>query len=699
MFAVLGVLPFRCNLIIFIVFSIVFIQVLFMDEVNEQKNLQSTTLPHRFRGVVVHGFGRGGKKLKCPTANLDRTAVDSLPVGFVEGIYAGLARVNESPFYPMVMSVGYNVQFDSKLKTVEVHILKTFQDDFYGANLEAVALHYLRPMRVFSSLTELIEAIEKDKNDTIAYLHENETAISALAKDLVFTLNVLALNSCIRRKIPGSDVKIVCVCNATYCDEIEPLRSLADGQAAVYLTNKEGKRLEKEITRFQNIKKNLNSVVIRIDPSKRLQNILGFGGAFTDAVGINLNALSTPTRNSLIRQYYGEDGIGYTIGRVPIASCDFSSRIYSYLDVANDFDLKTFKLAPEDLEAKIPYLIQAMNLTNGELKLFGSPWSAPYWMKTSGRMKGGGTLKGQTNGPYYRSYARYLVRFFQEYANHGVLFWGLTTQNEPSSGMIPWFPWQTMYYSAREQREFVINFLGPFLRQTNVTSQLKLMVNDDNLFLLPWYPNKILSDPTAASFIDGVGIHWYFSDFVGRDQLNELHDQHPEKFILSTEACTGSEYFNHGPNLGSWNHADRYARDIIGVLKRWVVGWVDWNLCLNEQGGPNWASNFVDSPIIVNASTDEFYKQPMFYVLAHFSKFIPPGSVHIDAKITGLAYDSRCDAIAFITPSNQRVLVVHNENDAQSFDITIKDPTESGSLSYEIPASSIATFIWNKRQR
>ncbi|KAI6221237.1 Riboflavin biosynthesis protein RibF domain protein [Aphelenchoides besseyi] len=190
MFAVLGVLPFRCNLIIFLVLIVLFIQILFMDETNEPKSSQPTTLPHRFRGVVVHGFGRGGKKLKCPTANLDRTAVDSLPADFVDGIYAGLARVNESPFYPMVMSVGYNVQFDSKLKTVEVHILKTFQNDFYDANLEGVALHYLRPMRVFSSLTELIEAIEKDKNDTIAYLHENETTIRALAKDLGHNLEL-----------------------------------------------------------------------------------------------------------------------------------------------------------------------------------------------------------------------------------------------------------------------------------------------------------------------------------------------------------------------------------------------------------------------------------------------------------------------------------------------------------------------------
>ncbi|KAI6239653.1 Glucosylceramidase [Aphelenchoides fujianensis] len=486
---------------------------------------------------------------------------------------------------------------------------------------------------------------------------------------------VHAVNPCVSRRIPGSDVKIVCVCNATYCDEITPLGELADGQAALYLTTKEGKRLEKLLMRFQPAERNEQAVTIRIDPTITYQKILGFGGAFTDAFGVNMNRLTPDARNLLLQQYYGENGIGYTLGRVPIASCDFSTRIYSYVDQANDFDLATFKLAPEDLQAKIPYLIQALNLTGGELKLFASPWSAPGWMKTSGRMKGGGTLKGQTNGSYYHSYAQYIVKFFQEYANHGVLFWGLTTQNEPSSGLIPWYGWQTMWYSPQEQRDFITNFLGPFLRDTNVTSQLKVMINDDNLFMLPWYPSNILDNPTAASFVDGVAIHWYMSDIVGREGLNKQHERHPDKFILSTEACTGAEWFNSGPNLGDWSRGSRYARDIIAVLVRWVVGWVDWNLALDTEGGPNWAHNFVDSPIIVNATAGEWYKQPMFYVLAHFSKF----------------------AIAFTTPSNQRVLVVHND-DSKAVDLVVKDPAESGVLNFEVPADSIVTFVWNKRK-
>jgi len=147
-------------------------------------------LPYTFRGIVVHGFGRGGKKLNCPTANLDKTAVDALPVSLKNGVYGGVARVDNGPYFSMVMSVGYNFQFDSKIKTIEVHILKKFDRDFYGSELSASAFHYIRPMRAFSSLKELIDAIEKDKNDTLEYIREHETVIRQHVKELGHNLEL-----------------------------------------------------------------------------------------------------------------------------------------------------------------------------------------------------------------------------------------------------------------------------------------------------------------------------------------------------------------------------------------------------------------------------------------------------------------------------------------------------------------------------
>ncbi|KAI6176145.1 Riboflavin kinase [Aphelenchoides bicaudatus] len=167
-------------LLLLIIISCI-IQVLFMDIKDSKENVEEPNtngmLPYAFRGVVVHGFGRGGKKLNCPTANLDKSAVEALPSNFKNGIYGGVARVDNGSFSPMVMSVGYNVQFDNKIKTIEPHILKSFDKDFYGSTLEGIAFQYIRPMRAFSSLKELIEAIEKDKNDSLDYLRENEKAI------------------------------------------------------------------------------------------------------------------------------------------------------------------------------------------------------------------------------------------------------------------------------------------------------------------------------------------------------------------------------------------------------------------------------------------------------------------------------------------------------------------------------------------
>lgn len=165
-----------------------------------------------------------------------------------------------------------------------------------------------------------------------------------------------------------------------------------------------------------------------------------------------MNSLSNGTRNRLLQSYFGPAGIGYTVGRVPIASCDFSTREYSYLDTPNDFNLTTFGLVDEDETAKIPYILAAQQLTGGKLRLFASPWSAPGWMKTNGRMKGGGQLKGPFLGQYYTTYSKYYSRFLEEYSKRGINFWAMTIQNEPSSGLDAHWGWQTMYLSPAMQR-------------------------------------------------------------------------------------------------------------------------------------------------------------------------------------------------------------------------------------------------------
>lgn len=228
-----------------------------------------------------------------------------------------------------------------------------------------------------------------------------------------------------------------------------------------------------------------------------------------------------------------------------------------------------------------------------------------------------------------------------------VSIWGLTTQNEPSAGLIPWFPFQSLGFTATTQRDFIAQDLAPALSAAGLR-RVKVIILDDQRFLVPKYADTVMGDPAAAKAVDGIGLHWYFNRVTPTSYLSETHDRHPDKFMLSTEACEGFvPWLQKSVILGEWSRAETYATDIIEVrigneimqgalfrvevfffgnllsdslqsLQNWVGGWTDWNLALNTEGGPNWARNFVDSPIIVNQCLDVFYKQPMYYALAHF---------------------------------------------------------------------------------
>ncbi|VDK28999.1 unnamed protein product [Gongylonema pulchrum] len=231
------------------------------------------------------------------------------------------------------------------------------------------------------------------------------------------------------------------------------------------------------------------------------------------------------------------------------------------------------------------------------------------------------------------------------------------------------------------------------MRSNEVSKNISLMIMDDLRTQLPVWADVVLKDKEAAQYISGIAVHWY-ADFVPASQLAETHNRHPDKFILATEACNGAEPLEHSPLLGDWSRGDNYAHDIIEDLSNWVTGWTDWNLCLDLKGGPNLAKNYVDAPIIVNATADEFYKQPMFYVLGHFSKFIRPGSVRI-----GLHFYSKpisYEGVAFSTPTLQRVLVLLNRR-TKPMAFSVEDEAIPGkALRIHMEPRSIATIVWNK---
>lgn len=378
-----------------------------------------------------------------------------------------------------------------------------------------------------------------------------------------------------------------------------------------------------------------------------------------------------------------------------MASCDFSQRVYSYDDTEGDLSLSKFTLAEEDVLYKIPAIKDAMKVSKRNISLFGSPWSSPYWMKTNNNMTGKGTIKGAPGGTYFKAWANYFVKFLQSYRDHGVDIWGLTAQNEPSDGTITNFPFQCLGWTAELQRDFIASDLGPALVSAGF-GKVKLMILDDQRYFLPFWAETVLKDPVAAKYVSGIAVHWYADLLTPTSALDLTYNKFGhDYFILNTEACEQDLINkNNSVMLGNWYRGEHYFTDILQDLKHGVSGWVDWNMALNMQGGPNWENNRADSPIIVNAAKDEFYKQPMFYAMAHFSKFIQPGSKLLHHE-TNVSSEAGIEALFFIRQDN---FVTANfvNIDEQARNISIIEPLLAAfnHINFELPAKSFVTFQW-----
>ena len=410
---------------------------------------------------------------------------------------------------------------------------------------------------------------------------------------------------------------------------------------------------------------------ISIDESKTYQSITGFGGSFTEATAYTLSKLSPDKRAEVIKAYFDPiEGNGYTLCRTHINSADFSLGNYAYNEVDGDFELKHFDIS-RDKKWLIPMIKDAMAVEGSEFKLFSSPWSPPAWMKTNGQMNYGGQLKEECRDVWARYYARYI----KEYAKEGIPIWGLTVQNEPAATQT----WDSCIYSAEEEGAFVRDHLGPTLEKEGL-ADVKIMVWDHNKDLIYERAEPILSDPETAKYVWGVGFHWYSGDEF--ENLAKVHDAFPTTNLLFTEGCQEG-----GVRLGAWDLGERYAHDIIGDLNNWTVGWVDWNMVLDERGGPNHVDNLCDAPVIADTTRNDVYYQNSFYYMGHFSKYIRPGAVRVGSSATHEALE----VTAFKNPDNSIAVVVMNRTDeAINFNLKTNGKTAVSSS----PAHSIMTLVY-----
>lgn len=359
-----------------------------------------------------------------------------------------------------------------------------------------------------------------------------------------------------------------------------------------------------------------------IDPSKTFQTFVGIGGALTDASAETFAKLPKDKQQEFLQKYYDVNkGIGYSLARTNIHSCDFSSGSYTYVN-DNDAALKSFSVA-HDKEFRIPFIKQAIAAAGGKLTLFASPWSPPAWMKDNNDMLHGGKLLPK----YYQSWANYYVKFIKAYEAEGIPVWGLTVQNEPMAVQT----WESCVYTGEEERDFIKKFLGPTLQKAGMSGK-KLIAWDHNRDLMFQRASTVLNDPEAAKYVWGIGFHWY-EDWAGGgntyENVKRVAESYPNKNLIFTEGCVDKYDFN---KMGEWKWGEKYGLSMINDFNNGTAAWTDWNVLLDETGGPNHVSNFCFAPVHADTRTGELHYLSSFYYIGHFSKFIRPGAKRIESS-------------------------------------------------------------------
>jgi len=430
-----------------------------------------------------------------------------------------------------------------------------------------------------------------------------------------------------------------------------------------------------------------NGLVVSVDLNDKRQEINGVGVSLTESSAFVLACLPVEKRKELLQEIFGENGGNFALVRTHIGSCDFSVEgKYSLAEVDGDIMLEHFSL-DRDKEgfdkAKYPFVVDASydlfpfmqevatirrNQSDNEYRLVASAWTAPAWMKDNKQYYQSG-YGGSLLEEYYQVYADYLVKYLEAYKQEGIDFWGITPVNEPqgNSGN-----WESMHFTPESQAKFIGRYMGPTLHKSGFGG-LKLLAFDQNTAEMPEWAHVIYADSAANKYTDGMAVHWYASTFDPFGNImTEIHNQFPDKIILHTEGCIDalgtppwggaldpegfveSGWFNNDdfwwnynatdwaytvPNWDNGNHpkyvpTHRYARYIIDGMNNWLTGFIDWNIILDEKGGPNHANNFCGAPIMIDTENKDVYFTPVYHVLKQLSRNVRPGDTALHA-VTG----------------------------------------------------------------
>lgn len=442
-------------------------------------------------------------------------------------------------------------------------------------------------------------------------------------------------------------------------------------------------------TKVEQFESGAPTSTIQLHPEEKFQKITGLGGSFTESSAYLLNQLSPENRTKIIEAYFGEDGAKYSLTRTHINSCDFSLGNYAYV-TDEDMELSTFSIT-EDKDDIIPMIKEAMEVSSDGFKIISSPWTAPPFMKDNNSWVGGRLLEA-----HYPTWALYFSKYIEAYHKEGIDIWGVTFENEPLGNGNNW---ESMHYTPGEMVDFVQNHLGPQLEQDG--HDIKILGYDQNRDELKEWASAMYKSEESSKYFAGTAIHWYASTYKWFPEvLQEVHEMAPDKYIIESEGCVDAQvpkwqddawYWSKEATDWGWTWAPedkkadhpkyvpvyRYARDIIGCLNNWVDGWVDWNMVLDRQGGPNWFKNWCVAPVIVDPEEDEVYFTPLFYTMMHFSKHIRPGAIKIGVDSS----DENLMVTAAKNPDGSIAVVVLNmTEESKGFELKLDHKSVSVSL-------------------
>lgn len=462
--------------------------------------------------------------------------------------------------------------------------------------------------------------------------------------------------------------------------------AMADTTSGIIVTAEDG-RVHAPLDDVTFESRPARGAVVRVFGDRPRHTIDGIGTSFTESSAYVLAHLEPTIRRELMEQIFGADGANFTLARTHIGACDFTvDGKYSYADVADDVALSSFDVAPDRAgfdPAAHPHLVdpdydllpmieeaRAIKRAQGDdLRIVASAWTAPPWMKDIGTWfipasedNGWNGTGGSLKPEHVPTYAAYLVRFLEAYRDEGVPIWGLTPVNEPhgNSGF-----WESMHFTPESQNTFVNEHLGPLLQQRGFANT-KLLVYDQNRDQLEEWTDVILGDPRSREHVYGVAVHWYSSTYkVYEETLERVRAKHPDTTLIHTEGCIddlgkeagggirdpkgfqeegwfGDDVWWWNRNASDWAYSaewwptaeedhplyvpvHRYARDVIVGLNHGLSGWIDWNVVLDRDGGPNHVGNFCGAPIMIDRVTKQIHVTPIFHVLSQFSRSIRPG--------------------------------------------------------------------------